>query len=209
MEIKKLWKAFAFLFLLMLLIFNWSNISWVFNYRVISSLFSDTFNTEKVIQNDASNIVVLEDQGEYYEKENSVEIPKIEIFAPLVSSQSAEQTDMQQALNTGVVLFPDSVLPGESGQTIVLGHSAPVGWPKIKYDGVFSRLNELVEGDEIIVFFNNRKYVYIVNRKVFLERGEELSQEGLTNDENMLILISCWPPGRDLRRIAVEAEIVK
>ncbi len=208
MEIKKLWKASAFLFLLMLLIFNWSDISWIFNYRVVSSLFSDAFNKEVIVQNDFSNTVVSKDQGEYYEKENSVEIPKIEISAPLVFSQSAEQTDMQQALNTGVVLFPDSVVPGESGQTIILGHSAPVGWPKIKYDWVFSRLNELVEDDGIIVYFNNRKYTYIVSRKVFLEKGEEISEEGLTNDENMLVLVSCWPPGKDLRRIAVEANKV-
>jgi LPXTG-site transpeptidase (sortase) family protein len=112
-------------------------------------------------------------------------------------------------LDTGVVLYPDSVVPGDNGQTIILGHSAPVGWPKIKYDWVFSRLNELAEGDEIIVYFNNRKYTYIVSRKVFLERGEEISQEGLTNDENMLVLVSCWPPGKDLRRIAVEAKVVK
>ena len=210
MEIKKLWKAFAFLFLLMLLIFNWSDISWIFNYRVVSSLFSDAFNKEEVVLNDSSNIVVLKDQGEYYDRENSVEIPKIGVLASLVFSESAEQSDMQKALDTGVVLYPDSALPGDSGQTIILGHSAPVGWPKIKYDWVFSRLNELAEGDEIIVYFNNRKYTYIVNRKVFLERGEEISQDGLTNNENMVVLISCWPPGKDLRRIAVEAkEVVK
>ena len=43
-----------------------------------------------------------------------------------------------------------------------------------------------------------------------MERGEEISEEGLTNDENMVVLVSCWPPGKDLRRIAVEAnEVVK
>jgi len=209
MEIKKLWKAFAFLFLLMLLIFNWSDNSWILNYRVVSSLFSNAFNIEEVVLDNSSNVVVLEDQGEYYDQENSVEIPKIEISAPLVFAESTEQTDMQKALDTGVVLYPDSVVPGDNGQTIILGHSAPVGWPKIKYDWVFSRLNELAEGDEIIVYFNNRKYTYIVSRKVFLERGEEISQEGLTNDENMLVLVSCWPPGKDLRRIAVEAKVVK
>ncbi|MBM3257861.1 MAG: sortase [Candidatus Nealsonbacteria bacterium] len=209
MEIKKLWKAFAFLFLLMLLIFNWADVSWIFNYRAVSGFFSDNFNKEETVQNDVPNVIVLEDQGEYYDKKNSLEISNIEVSAPLVFSQSAEQNDMQKALDTGVVLFPESALPNESGQTIILGHSAPVGWPKIKYDWVFSRLNELVEGDEIIVFFNNRKYVYVVNRKIFLERGEKISQDGLTNNENMLVLISCWPPGKDLRRIAVEANMVK
>ena len=209
MEIKKLWKAFAFLFLIMFLFFNWSNISWIFNYQAVSGFFSDIFDKEQTMQNGSSSVVVLENQGEYYIQENSVEILKIEVAAPLVFAESTEQGDMQKALATGVVLYPDSVLPGQSGQTIILGHSAPVGWPKIKYDWVFSRLNELVGGDEITVFFNHRKYIYVVSRKVFLERGEELSQDGLTNDENMLVLISCWPPGQDLRRIAVEANMVK
>ena len=205
MEIKKLWKAFLFLFLIMFLIFNWSEISWIFNYRAVSGFFSDVFKgNEKEIE-----IVSDETSFDYYEKANALEITKIEISAPLVFSESAEQQDMQKALDTGVVLFPDSVLPGETGQTIILGHSAPTGWPKIKYDWVFSRLNELIEGDEIIVFFNNRKYEYVVTRKVFLEKGEELSQNGLTNDINVLVLISCWPPGKDLRRIAIEATMVK
>jgi len=29
----------------------------------------------------------------------------------------------------------------------------------------------------------------------------------LTNSDNMLVLISCWPPGKDIRRIAVEAKL--
>ena len=109
------------------------------------------------------------------------------------------------ALNRGAVYFPNSVLPGDMGQTIILGHSAPPGWPKIKHDWIFTRLSELVEGDEIFVYFNHRKYTYHVSGKIFLDRGEELP-ESLTNSENMLILISCWPPGKDLRRIAVEAK---
>jgi LPXTG-site transpeptidase (sortase) family protein len=86
-----------------------------------------------------------------------------------------------------------------------LGHSAPAGWPKIKYDWVFSRLNELSDGDEIFVYFENKKYTYQFSKKIFLEKGEELPSL-LTNSENILVLISCWPPGKDLRRIAVVAK---
>jgi len=108
-----------------------------------------------------------------------------------------------------VVHFPDSVLPGEIGQTIILGHSAPPSWPNIKYYWVFVRISELAEGDEIFVFFNNREYRYTVARKFFLERGEEISQDPLTDNTNVLLLISCWPPETGTRRIAVEAELKK
>jgi len=100
-------------------------------------------------------------------------------------------------------------LPGSVGQTIILGHSAPSGWPKIKYDWVFTHLVDLEKGDEIFVYFNNRKYVYEVKEKLFFEKGEEVQESSLTNSENMLVLISCWPPGKDIRRIGVSAELVK
>jgi LPXTG-site transpeptidase (sortase) family protein len=115
------------------------------------------------------------------------------------------ESQVKLALNKGVVLYPQSTLPGESGQTIILGHSAPANWPKIKYDWIFSRISDLEENDEIFLYFNQRKFSYYVKQKIFLEKGEELPG-GLTGFKNTLILISCWPPGKDLRRIAVVAE---
>ena len=207
METKKLWKYFIFLLLLTLIIFNWSEISWVFNYRVVSGFFSGFFkSSEQQIQtNHYSNDFDDSEDYEYYEKEDSIEIPKIEVEAPLVFVDSLEIKEIEKGLDLGVVHFSDSVLPGKIGQTIILGHSAPPHWPKIKYYWVFVRINELVEGDEVYVFFNNRKYEYIVTGKFFLERGEEISQDRLTDNRNMLLLISCWPPETGTRRIAVEA----
>jgi LPXTG-site transpeptidase (sortase) family protein len=214
MEIKKLWKFFIILFLVILVIFNWNEVSWIFNYRAVSGLLSDFFKgSDKEIQKI--------DQYDYYEgeedksssspfvairvKEDSLEIPKIEVSAPLIFVEDRDK--VYKTLDNGVVHYPDSVLPGEKGQTIILGHSAPPNWPDIKYDDVFSRLNELEEGDEVFIYFDHREYVYSVIKKIFLEKGEEIPENALTNSDNMLVLISCWPPGKDIRRIAVEAAI--
>jgi len=212
MEIKKLWKYFVFLLLLALIIFNWNEVSWIFNYHAVSEFFSGFFKLSKeeiqVTDNgDNFNETKESEDYEYSEKENSIEISKIGVEAPLVFVESLEISEIKKGLDLGVVHFADSVLPGETGQTIILGHSAPPNWPKIKYYWVFVRLNELVEGDEIYVFFNNRKYEYTVTRKFILERGEEVPQDPLTNNTNVLLLISCWPPETGTRRIAVEAEL--
>jgi len=216
MEIKKLWKVFIILFLIIFVIFNWNEVSWIFNYRAVSGLLSDFFKgSDKEIQKD--------DRHDYYEgeedksssssfatarvKEDSLEIPKIEVSAPLIFVEDRDK--VYKTLDNGVVHYPDSVLPGEKGQTIILGHSAPPNWPDIKYDDVFSRLNELEEGDEVFVYFDHREYVYSVIKKIFLEKGEEIPENALTNSDNMLVLISCWPPGKDIRRIAVESAIIK
>lgn len=198
MGLKRFLKYFVFLFLIVFLVINWNNISWVFNYKAISRVISDFFQKE----NSATTL-------EYSTREGSLEIPKIEISAPLVFVKNSNGEDVYKSLDRGVVHFPSSVLPGEAGQTIILGHSAPPGWPKIKYDWVFSRINELAEGDEIFVYFDNKEFKYSVTKKIFLERGEEIPKDSLTNSKNVLILISCWPPGKDIRRIAVEAKLIK
>jgi len=192
-DIKRLYKAFIFIFLISFLIINWNDISWIFNYRVISQSLSDFFQRESSVE------------SETIEKENSLEIPKIEVSAPLIFVEDPDK--VHKTLDNGVVHYPDSVLPGEKGQTIILGHSAPPNWPDIKYDDVFSRLNELDKGDEVFVYFDHQEYVYSVIKKIFLEKGEEIP-DTLTNSDNMLILISCWPPGKDYRRIAVQAELI-
>ena len=208
-ENKALLKYFILVFAISFLVINWNEISWIFNYKAMAGIVSSQFQS-KIIAESAD--IFEKDKApaplknsEPSEKENSVEIPKIEILAPLVVSESASEKDLSKLLNQGTVYFPGSVLPGEAGQTIILGHSAPPGWPKIKYDWVFTRLSELTEGDEIFVYFNHQKYTYHVTEKIFLDRGETVPQL-LTNSENMVVLISCWPPGKDLRRIAVLAK---
>ena len=208
-EKKILFKYFVLVFLISVLIINWQEISWIFNYKAVFGLVSGVFES-KIIAKSADVSGKKETaaplkSSESSSKENSVEVPKLGISAPLVFVESQNEKDVNAALNRGVVHFPESVLPGENGQTIILGHSAPPNWPKIKYDWVFTRISELTEGDEIFVYFNHRKYSFLVSGKFFLDRGEEMPKL-LTNSDNMLVLISCWPPGKDLRRIAVVAK---
>jgi len=142
-------------------------------------------------------------------KENSISIPKIRIEAPLVFLDTSEKQDFKKALDKGVVHYPESELPNKEGTTIFLGHSAPLGWPKIRYDWVFSNLNQLETRDLVYIIFNNCQYDYRVLGKYFLDKGEELPEDNLSRENGSnLILISCWPPGQDHRRIAILAEII-
>jgi len=202
-DFKHLYKSFILIFLIAFLIINWNSVSYVlnyFNYRVISeTLFNFSQNNNSESNFDINN------SFNYSEKENSVEIPRIEVSAPLNFVEDIEK--VHETLDKGIVHFPDSVLPGQKGQTIVLGHSAPANWPDIKYDNVFSRLNELEKGDEVFVYFDHKEYVYSVETKVFLEIGQDIPQSDLTNLQDMLVLVSCWPPGKNIKRIAVEAKL--
>lgn len=203
---RRLWKFFVFLFLINLIIINWNDLSWIFNYRAVYGGVNSLLERNKTEELRATGETEIKEFS-YVDKENSIEIPKIGIIAPIVFSQSDSEEDFEKALKKGVLYYPQSVLPGEEGRTIILGHSAPPNWPKINYDWVFSQLSELNTGDEIYIYFNNRQYPYQVTRKFSLNPGEEIPSEGLTNSKSILILLTCWPPGKDLKRMAVEAEL--
>jgi LPXTG-site transpeptidase (sortase) family protein len=201
--VKKLLKPFILLFLINFLIINWNDISWMFNYRVISGATSKFI---EILEN-KKDFIIRANEISYADKENSLEIPKIGVAAPLIIIENSNN-NFDKELDRGVVLFPNSVLPGEMGQTIILGHSAPSNWPKINYDGIFSNIADLEEKDEIVLYFNHQKYTYNVNQKIFLEKGEEIPNN-IEASENTLLLISCWPPGKNIQRVIIESTLIK
>ena len=209
---KELLRPFIIVFILVLIFWNWNSISWIFSYRVLSESVLTFLHKippateEYAVDNKVNEVQAIEtEKVADIAKEDSIEIPKIGITAPLVFINNVDEA--HAALDRGVVLYPTSVLPGVLGQTIILGHSAPEGWPMIKHDWVFSDLNNLVAGDEFVIYYQGKKLTYSVVDKIFLDRGEEIPVNGLTKTNNMVVLISCWPPGKDLRRIAVEATL--
>ena len=233
-EIEKLWKPFVVALVFSFLIINWADVSWVFNYRVVSNVALEYFQTALAgnsaeEEDDLADLATTSAEAivgqaredkttevknqtikpQYTEKGDSIEIPKIGISAPLIFVSNSSNGYLHDKLDSGVVHYPGSSMPGEQGQTIVLGHSAPENWPKIKYDWVFSDLSELNPGDQIILHYNNQKYIYSVTRKVFLNKGQEMPKNDLTNNNNTLISISCWPPGKDYKRIAVESILIR
>jgi len=199
--IRRLYKPFILIFLVSFLAINWHDISFLFNYHFILSQLSNLSEKIKPAQVELTN-------NDYFAKENSIEIPKIGIEAPIVSVKNDSDENFQKALKEGVLLHPTSALPGEQGTTIILGHSAPPGWPKINYDWVFSNLNELTKEDEFYIYFNHQKYVYKIREKFFLKQGEEIPSFDLTNLQSMVILLSCWPPGKNQERIVVQAVLI-
>lgn len=199
--IRRLYKPFILIFLVSFLIINWHDISFLFNYRFILSQLSNLSEKIKPAQVELAN-------NDYFAKENSIEIPKIGLEAPIISVKDDNEEHFEAALKRGVLLHPVSALPGERGATIILGHSAPLGWPDINYDWVFSNLNELTEEDEFYIYFNHQKYVYKIREKFFLEQGEEIPSFDLTNLQSMVILLSCWPPGKNQERIVVQAVLI-
>ncbi len=204
-KVKVLLKPLAVFFVIAFFLFNWENVSWIFNHKALFYTLPELLPHNELNKKQAENLIVSE---EFYDREDGINIPGIQVEAPLVFGYGESMEDIEEALDRGVAHYPGSALPGEKGKVVILGHSAPTGWPEIKYHHIFNRLNELKKDDEVIIYFKNKKYQYKVIGKLFVEPGTELSSSSLTNSNYVLFLLSCWPPGKLYQRIVIEAEQV-
>jgi len=74
---------------------------------------------------------------------SSLSIPSLSLTTPVVIGRSTDNNILHQDLDSGAVFYPGSVMPGKAGQIIILGHSAPPNWPRIKHDYIFSQIEDL------------------------------------------------------------------
>lgn len=224
MTIQSLLKGIGNIFIIFILLslgamlwLNRSAIREIFSYRAV---YEETFKDlgEIFAREENPNIPMpdvrlvpedaLEDDLKSSTSAYGVAIPKIGVTAPLLFAEQREQAYLQELLKQGVVAYPTSSAPGQDGVSIILGHSAPSGWPKIRYDWIFGRLSELQEGDVVYLTAGETEYAYTVTKKIILNRGEEIPITRVTDTSSVVILLTCWPPGVDYKRIAVQAELI-
>lgn len=195
-ELELFLKIFLIVFVLALIAANWSIIKGVFNYEGVYEI--DNLSEEKEDESSGPQQII------FPEKENSVEIPSLGITAPLAFVETKEKATLYTALREGAIHFPDTPLPGQKGQIIILGHSASTEVGTAPYADIFTELNLLSEGDEIFVFYKHKKYVYKVSRNLIIEKTAEVPK--LEKAEEELVLMTCWPPGKDQKRRIVQTE---
>ncbi|MDD3434810.1 MAG: Sortase family protein [Parcubacteria group bacterium ADurb.Bin305] len=137
-------------------------------------------------------------------------IPKLKLEAPIKTVEVPDLKLIEKKLTEGVVIYPGGI-PGEN-YTIILGHSSQYPWQPGHYKSVFSLLNELDQGDEIIVIWKNKVLLFQVQEKrIFLPwpQGEDTTETIFPpEDRPLLILQSCWPVGVAYKRVAVKAGLI-
>lgn len=202
-------KYLGLLFAASYIAWNWNNISWIFDYKFLSEkTYAVLDSTNKIVGEKPKSGQKQVKIADYYDKENGIVIAKIGLDAPLILPEDYKKGDFKEAdfdiyLKKGTMHYPGSPLPGEPGQTVILGHSAPPNWPELNYYKAFSRLSELETGDEILIYFEHSLYKYRVIGKSIIKPGDDYPS--LTS-KNSVVLFSCWPPGKNYKRIGVQAE---
>ncbi|MFA5917705.1 MAG: sortase [Candidatus Gracilibacteria bacterium] len=145
--------------------------------------------------------------------ENRIIIPKIGKNIPLldiknrtVTGQSELNDIFMKELEKGVIRYPGSVKPGEIGNSFIFGHSSNFPWVNGDFNDVFSTLNNVTFGDEIIVYYNQKKYVYTIKQKSVISPGNVSIFKGNKTKAQVMIM-TCWPIGTTLNRLVVTGEL--
>lgn len=135
----------------------------------------------------------------------SVVIPKIGATANIIPNVDAgNETEYLEALKKGVAHAKGTYFPGQDKTIYLFAHSTDSVFNIQKYNAVFFLLNKLEKGDQIIVFFMDKKYLYEVEEKKIIAADDT---SFLTpKDEEKLILQTCYPPGTSFERLLVFAK---
>jgi sortase A len=122
-----------------------------------------------------------------------LQIPKINQDVPVVEGDGPEQ------LKKGVGHHIYSSNPGESGNVVLSAHNDIHG-------EIFRDLDQLEEGDLVILFSARQSYTYVVQEVLIVEptQVEYLESTG----EAVTTLISCYPYLVDNKRIVVIANLL-
>lgn len=134
-------------------------------------------------------------------------IPKINVQIPVVYGQTSIAEDvLQNALDSGVIHYPTTAVPGQNGNASFFGHSSNNIFNKGKYKFAFVMLHNLVPGDTFYLTHKSKVYVYKVISKKVVEPSEVGVLNPIPGKPATATLITCDPPGTSLRRLVVVGE---
>lgn len=173
-----------------------------FNERFITPFIRPSVNVS------ATPIIVDPNDNGPVSADPKIIIPKINVEAPVVYDEpSIEEEAIQKALERGVVHYSITPVPGELGNSVIVGHSSSNILNSGKYKFAFLLLKSLENGDTFIVNYNKTRYVYKVYNK-FVTNPQDISVLNPPKDgkKAIMTLITCDPPGLSTNRLIIQAE---
>lgn len=137
-------------------------------------------------------------------------IEKINANARVIANVNpAKEKEYSKALSQGVAHAAGTTFPGEPGNIYLFSHSTDASWNIVRFNAVFYLLRELERGDRIIVFYQDRRYDYIVFDKQVVEPNDVSFLTNKYDEDSVLTLQTCDPPGTLFKRLIVRAKLAK
>ena len=131
-------------------------------------------------------------------------IPKINVEIPVnYNETSTDENTIENDLQSGVVHYPSTTLPGQTGNAAFFGHSSNNIFNKGKYKFAFVLLHTLVPGDTFYLAYNGKMYVYQVISRNIVDPSDVSVLNPVPGQTSTATLITCDPPGTSLHRLIV------
>ncbi len=153
---------------------------------------------------DAATPIILSNTSAAPTSGPEVIIPKINVEIPVDYSQSStNEAVIENALESGVVHYPNTAFPGQKGNAAYFGHSSNNIFNKGKYKFAFVLLHTLVKGDTFYLTYKGKVYVYKVISRTIVDPSQVGVLGPVPGQTATATLITCDPPGTSLHRLVV------
>ena len=135
-----------------------------------------------------------------------IEIPSLDLYQKVNPQINANDEDeYQEALKDGVAHALGSAFPGEGKLVYIFGHSTNGVWNVEDYNAVFYQIKDLEEGEKITLYWGDERFDYQVIGNDVIPR-EDTDFVNDQQEEDLLILQTCWPPGTSWQRLFISAK---
>lgn len=179
---------------------------------IVAIIFLFSFFNERIIapfitpSRAVSDTPIIADSSTTANGPPQVIIPKINVEIPVVYDQpSIEENAIQSSLENGVVHYATTASPGQTGNTVIFGHSSNNILNKGKYKFAFVLLNRLEIGDTFMLTKDGKRYTYRVYKKEVV-KPTDVQVLGAAEKPSSATLITCDPPGTSINRLVVVGE---
>lgn len=143
-------------------------------------------------------------------KPGRVQVPSLKIDVPLIWTQDTKNFDKD--LQSGVVHYPGTAMPGQLGTAYISGHSSNYVWAKGSYNQIFSTLGNLADDASfsVTVTLKDGKTAtlhYVVTSRQEFKATDQAQFRNFP--KSVVALSTCWPVNTTQRRLVVFGELTQ
>lgn len=137
----------------------------------------------------------------------SIVIPRIGASEAVTANvDPSNETQFMQVLQHSIAHSMGTALPGMDGTIYMFAHSAASFLDVGRYNAVFYLLKDMQKGDNIYVYYENKRYNYVVYDTKIIDANDTSYMHADLGKGERLILQTCWPPGTTWKRFLVFAK---
>lgn len=138
-------------------------------------------------------------------KEFGMEVPALYLNEPILFNIDPHDSNAYTvALKHGIAHAAGTDLPPFDGLGYYFAHSSSPNL-RSQYNAVFYLLGKLKPGDDVYIWYENKRYDYSVTQTE-ITQPEDVNFLQRGYDSPTIVLQTCWPPGTTQKRLLVFAE---